>query len=104
MKENDKRLECSEAKRRAIRETKLKTKLRRSSQIVKTFECKIKMSRLTSAQKEDFAKLFLEAKWFYNHVLSMKNDEHCHLSEIKTADIKSVIHFDKDRKEIESAA
>lgn len=102
MKENDKRLECSETKRRAIRETKLRTKLRRSSQVVKTFECKIKMSRLTSAQKEDFAKLFLEAKWFYNYVLSIKNNECCSLSEIKTTDIKSVIHFDKDQNEIES--
>lgn len=102
MKENDKRLECSEMKRRAIREAKLKTKLRRSSQVVKTFECKIKMSKLTSTQKEDFAKLFLEAKWFYNHVLSIKNDEHCSLSEIKTTDIKSVIHLDKDKNKIES--
>lgn len=102
MKDNDKRLKCSEVKRRAIRQTKLKTKLRRSSQIVKTFECKIKMSRLTSTQKEDLTKLFLEAKWFYNYVLSIKNDEHCSLSEIKTTDIKSVVHFDKEHNEIES--
>lgn len=32
----------------------------------------------------------------------MKNDEHCSLSEVKTTDIKSVVHFDKDNNEIES--
>lgn len=48
MRQLDKRSECSDAKKRAIRDTKLKTKLRRSGQVVKTFECKIKTTRLTA--------------------------------------------------------
>lgn len=102
MKENDKRLECSAEKKRALREARLKTKSRRASQLVKTFECKIKTSKLNARQKNELEKLFVEAKWFYNYVLNVKNENKCNLCDINSTDIKSVIHLDKDRNEIES--
>lgn len=102
MKENDKRLECSAEKKLALREARLKTKSRRASQVVKTFECKIKTSKLNTKQKNELEKLFVEAKWFYNYVLNVKNENECNLCDINSTDIKSVIHLDKDRKEIES--
>ena len=43
--------------------------------------------------------LFVEGKWFYNHVLSMKKNG-IKLRDINTTNIKEVHHFDKDRNEI----
>ena len=102
MKENDKRLVCSAEKKSALRETRLKTKSRRANQVVKTFECKIKTSKLNQRQKEELEKIFIEAKWFYNHILNLRNEQECNLCNINSTKITSVIHFDKDRNEIES--
>ena len=43
--------------------------------------------------------LFIEGKWFYNHVLSMKKNG-IRLRDINTTNIKEVKHFDKDRNEV----
>lgn len=43
--------------------------------------------------------LFVEGKWFYNHVLSMKKNG-IRLRDINTTNIKEVRHFDKDKNEI----
>lgn len=102
MKENDRRLFCSDEKKRAIREARLNTKSRRAGQVVRTFECKVKASRLNTRQKEELERLFVEAKWFYNHVLSLKKEQECKLREINTTDIRSVTHLDKDRNEVET--
>lgn len=102
MKENDKRLICSEDKKRALKQAKLKTKARRTRQVVKTFECKVKTSKLNARQKNELEKIFIEAKWFYNHVLSLKFEQECKLCNINSTNIKSVVHFSKDNEEIES--
>ena len=93
---------CSEDKKRALRETRLKTKSRRANQIVRIFECKLKLSKLSRRQKEELEKIFIEAKWFYNHVLNLRNEQECNLCNINSTDISKVIHFDKDKNEIES--
>ena len=46
--------------------------------------------------------LFVEGKWFYNHVLSMHNDTNVQLRSINTTDIKSVNHFTKDHELVTS--
>lgn len=102
MKANDKRLECSAEKKRALREARLRTKSRRASQVVRTFECKIKASRLNLRQEEELERLFVEAKWFYNHVLNLTKEQECKLYEISTTDIRSVTHLDKDGNEVET--
>jgi hypothetical protein len=43
--------------------------------------------------------LFVEGKWFYNHMLSMKKNG-IKLRDINTTKIKEVKHFDKDKNEI----
>jgi hypothetical protein len=43
--------------------------------------------------------LFVEGKWFYNHILSMKKNG-IKLRDINTTKIKEVKHFDKDKHEI----
>jgi len=99
---SDNRLVCSEDKKRAIREAKLKTKSRRASQVVRTFECKLKTFKLNARQREELEKIFVEAKWFYNYVLNIRKERECSLNSISSTGIKSVIHFDKDRCEVES--
>ena len=44
--------------------------------------------------------IFVEGKWFYNHVLKLHED--VKLNDINTTNIKEVIHFDKDKNEIVS--
>ena len=43
--------------------------------------------------------MFVEGKWFYNHILSMKKNG-IRLRDINTTNIKEVRHFDKDKNEI----
>ena len=75
MKETtDNKYVCSDEKKSKIRESKRLTSLRRQGQVVKVFECKIVEKRLNKKQKEELERLFLEGKWFYNHVLSMKKN------------------------------
>ena len=45
--------------------------------------------------------LFVEGKWFYNHILAMKKNG-IKLRDINTTNIKKVKHFDKDRNEVVS--
>ena len=68
------RFVCSDKKKNKIRESKRLTSLRRHNQVVKVFECKIVEKRLNSKQREELERMFLEGKWFYNHVLNMKKN------------------------------
>ena len=102
MKENDNRSVCSEEKKNKIKMTKKQTQLRRQNQIVKTFECKIVEKRLNKKQHEELDMLFLEGKWFYNHVLNLKKSNGQQLQKINSTKIIEVIHFDKDKNKITS--
>lgn len=98
MNNQDNRLTCSDEKKNKIKESKKLTALRRQSQIVKVYECKIVEKRLNKRQKEELEMLFVEGKWFYNHILSMKKNG-IKLSDINTTKIKEVKHFNKDKEE-----
>ena len=98
MNKQDNRLTCSDEKKNKIKESKKLTALRRQSQIVKVYECKIVEKRLNKKQKEELEMLFVEGKWFYNHVLSMKKNG-IKLRDINTTKIKEVKHFNKDKEE-----
>ena len=45
--------------------------------------------------------LFVEGKWFYNHVLNLHNDG-AKLHQLNSTNIKEVIHLDKDGNELKS--
>lgn len=45
--------------------------------------------------------IFVEGKWFYNHVLAMKKNG-IKLRDINTTNIKEVKRFDKDGNEVVS--
>ena len=97
----DNRLQCSDKKKSKIKMTKQATSLRRQHQICKVYECKIVEKRLNAKQREELKMLFIEGKWFYNHVLAMKKNG-IKLRDINTTNIKEVKHFDKDRNEVVS--
>ena len=99
MKETDNRYVCSDKKKSKIRETKRLTSLRRQDQVVKVFECKIVEKRLNKKQREELERLFLEGKWFYNHILNMKKNG-VQLRDINTTSIKTVRKLDKDQNEL----
>lgn len=96
MTETDNRKACSEEKKSKIREAKKRTALRRFGQVVKVYECKIVEKRLNAKQREQLKMLFVEGKWFYNHVLNLHQSQK--LRALNACAIKDVSRLDKDRK------
>lgn len=101
MQKIDNRLQCSDEKKSKIKASKQATALRRQHQVCKVYECKIVEKRLNNKQREELKMLFVEGKWFYNHILSMKKNG-IKLNNINTTSIKDVKHFDKDGNEVVS--
>ena len=101
MKDIDNRLVCSDEKKNKIITTRNATRIRRQGQIVKSYELKIVEKRLNKRQHEELDMLFVEGKWFYNHVLNLHRQEQ-RLSDISSTTIKTIERFDKDRNPIQS--
>ena len=101
MKDIDNRLVCSDEKKNKIIATRSQTRLRRQGQIVKSYELKIVEKRLNKLQHEELDMLFVEGKWFYNHVLNL-NRQGQRLSDINSTNIKIIEHYDKDKNLIQS--
>jgi putative transposase len=82
----------NDSKKAKIKETLNNTRERRSHLSVKTYELKIDKSKLSKEQQDSLWKLFLEAKWVYNHILSLEDR--------KTFDSKTirVMVMNKDKK------
>ena len=89
---------CSEEKKSKIKHTRMRTALRRAGQVVKVFECKIVKKRLNATQREELEMLFVEGKWFYNHMLNLHKD--VSLRDINPCRIKEVDRLDKDHNQI----
>ena len=96
-KKVDNRLKCSDDKKLAIYNSLQATKEKRKSQVVKCYELKIVRNKLNSRQKEELEKMFIEGKWFYNHVLNLHKNG-LKLKDINTTNIKSIDHYNKDRE------
>ncbi|MHA2233040.1 MAG: RNA-guided endonuclease InsQ/TnpB family protein, partial [Candidatus Hodarchaeales archaeon] len=58
------------SKNRAIKATLAATKARRKSQVCRVYELKVNRAKLNATSRIHLDRLFLEAKWFYNWVLS----------------------------------
>ena len=97
----DKRTTCSMEKRSSIKASIAATAARRKNQVLKVYECKIVEKRLNRNQKEQLDMLFVEGKWFYNHVLGMHRNG-TELAKINTTAIKAVERLDKDRNVVTS--
>ncbi|MDO9517510.1 MAG: hypothetical protein Q7J10_05595 [Methanosarcinaceae archaeon] len=57
-------------KSEAIKATLAATRAKRKTQMCRVYEVKIDVSHLNNATKEHLNRLFVEAKWFYNYILS----------------------------------
>lgn len=60
-------------KNKAISQTMKLTRNKRKNQICKVYKVKIDQSALSSTQKEQLTRMFLEAKWLYNDILNWSN-------------------------------
>jgi len=81
-----------------IKQTLAETRKRRESQKCFVFKTKINKQKLNAVQKEQLYRLFIEAKWFYNHAISFMQTHK--LSELGTK-IKSVTTLDKNKQPVE---
>jgi len=99
MKAVDNRSVCSKDKKAAIKAALLATAAKRQNQVLMTYECKIVKKRLNKRQREELQMLFVEGKWFYNHILNLHKSG-TKLNKINSTNIKLVERFDKDRNQI----
>ena len=60
------------SKSEAIKATLKATRAKRKIQMCRVYEVKIDTSHLNNATQEHLNRLFIEAKWFYNYILSKK--------------------------------
>ena len=58
------------AKNQAIAEAQKATRAKRTMQICKSREIKIQSNKLNKLEANHLRLLFLESKWFYNHLLA----------------------------------
>ncbi|MHA2232609.1 MAG: RNA-guided endonuclease InsQ/TnpB family protein [Candidatus Hodarchaeales archaeon] len=58
------------SKKQAIKVTLAATKARRETQVCRVYALKINRSKMNATSRAHFIRLFLEAKWFYNWVVS----------------------------------
>ena len=78
-----------------IGENGLKTRMKRTKQICKTFRFKIDYDNLKQQQKEYIKMLFVEAKWIYNYLISQDD-----IYSFDYKNLNQVIHKDKNRNDI----
>ena len=83
------------SKNENIKKTMKETMTRRSLQQCFVYKVKIDESRLTKKQKEQLKMLFVEAKWFYNNILSWSENNSINDFDTKT---KTVSVLNKDRE------
>lgn len=78
-------------KSEAIKASLKATRAKRKTQICRVYKVKIDSSHLNQATKDHLNRLFLEAKWFYNHILSKHKifgmDDKVHEVPVKVKDI-----------------
>ena len=61
-------------KNKKIKNTGQQTRQRRKTQAAKTYELKIVTNKLSEKQQEALEQMFLQAKWYYNEVISYLED------------------------------
>ena len=86
----------SDSKKAQIKATINATRERRKNQECKVYNLKIQYNKLNKEQKEYLKMVFVEAKWFYNFLLSQENIFDCsQLTKLKEVQIKTLNGFEK---------
>ena len=86
-------MRVSEEKKAKIKASLTATHEKRKSQVCKVYALKIDESHLNNQQKEWLSRIFIEAKWFYNHVLSQENIFNPLLVKDKKVQVKVLDHY-----------
>ena len=86
--------------RQQIKDSLRKTREKRKSQVCKVYELKVDKSSLNLIQKEYLKKIFIEAKWFYNHVLNQEDVFDSKVTKDKEVKIKILDKFETRKLEI----
>lgn len=87
-------------KNQRIKETYAATMAKRSTQSCRVYTVKVQNNKLNRKQQEHLKMLFVEAKWLYNHVLNLSKGTS--VFNLSYKDLGTVIHYDKDRNQLES--
>lgn len=80
-----------------IRQSLLETRVKRKSQECKVYSLKIQTNKLSKKQKESLKMMFVEGKWFWNHIVNFTETND--LKDVNTK-TKKVKHFDKEHNEV----
>lgn len=82
-----------------IKETLLATRNKRKNQECRTYELKIDESSLSKTIKNDLERLFVEAKWFFNYLIGLSDQENKNtLWNIDAQKIKTVKVLNKNKE------
>ena len=80
-----------------IKETYAATMLKRTSQICRVFTCKVQYNHLNKHQCQQVKMMFVEAKWMYNYILNLSQDNNNDIFKLKYTDLNNITHLDKDK-------
>lgn len=80
-----------------IKETYAATMLKRTSQICRVFTCKVQYNHLNKQQRQQLKMMFVEAKWLYNYILNLSQDNNNDIFKLKYTDLNNITHLDKDK-------
>ena len=83
-----------------IKESYLATKAKRETQVCRVITVKVQENKLNLVQKEHLKMCFVEAKWMYNHVLNLTEDENNNVFDLNYKDLDVVRHLTKDKEEV----
>lgn len=80
-----------------IKESYAATMLKRTSQICRVFTCKVQYNHLNKQQRQQLKMMFVEAKWMYNYILNLSQDNNNDIFKLKYTDLNNITHLDKDK-------
>ena len=87
-------------KNKRIADTMRETYERRKSQTCRVFELKVKKHMLNKQQAETLKMMFVEAKWCYNYILNLMEDESFDIFKFKGKELSEITHKDKDMNDV----
>ena len=90
----------NDLKKQLIGNTLKLTRQRRESLACKTYECKFDMSHMSKQQLSNLKQLFTEAKYLYNHILSLNEVEDFNIFKFNPL-IKIITTLDKDKNKVD---
>jgi transposase len=93
-------MKCSQEQKFKIKATRLAATARRQSQQICSCEIKIDKSKLSRHQLWFLNQIFVEAKWYYNHIIGFLKQDHTIDEFKKFIYIKEVNGLDKDKNQI----